>query len=151
MKQRLFSLISVVALSVIIFLNLIILNPPLVAQANLQLAAGGAVQQVKDGVNNAADATDIDLPDGSAESLAGQIINTLLAFLGVFFLILTIYAGFLWMTAGGDEKKTAKSRQILTNAVIGLLIIAVAYLLVNFVIFTLIKVWSHYQWNLFIG
>jgi hypothetical protein len=139
MKKRLFSLISLVAVSSLIFINLITLNQPLTAHANFQLA-NSAVQQVKDGVNNAASAPDIDLPDKSAEELAGNIINTLLAFLGVFFLILTIYAGFLWMTAGGDEKKTTQSRQILTNAVIGLLIIAVAYLLVNFVIFTLIKI-----------
>lgn len=138
MKQRLFSLISLVAVSSLIFINLIIISQPLVTHAQ----ASGAVLEIQNGVNSTADTEGIGLPGGTAESLAGQIINTLLAFLGVFFLILTIYAGFLWMTAGGDEKKTAKARQILTNAVIGLIIIAVAYLLVNFVIFTLIKLHS---------
>lgn len=146
MKQRLFSLISLVAVSSLIFINFIIVNQPLIAQASLQnpnsqlAEASGAVLEVKTGVDEAADTAGIELLGGSAESLAGKIINTLLAFLGVFFLILTIYAGFLWMTAGGDEKKTTKARQILTNAVIGLLIIVIAYLLVNFVIFTLLRV-----------
>jgi hypothetical protein len=39
----------------------------------------------------------------------GKIIRVLLSLVGTIFLALMIYAGFLWMTAAGDEGKIEKS------------------------------------------
>ncbi|MFA6130813.1 MAG: hypothetical protein WC730_00930 [Patescibacteria group bacterium] len=72
--------------------------------------------------------SNMDLP-----SFIGQIIYTLLSFLGIVFLAFTIYAGFLWMTAGGEAEKTKKAQTLLMNAVIGLIIILAAYAITNFV------------------
>lgn len=55
------------------------------------------------------------------------IINTVLAFLGLITLILIIYAGFLWMTASGNEETIKKAQGILKGAIIGLIIVLVAY------------------------
>jgi hypothetical protein len=63
----------------------------------------------------------------------GTIIGYLLSFVGLIFLILVIYGGFEWMVAGGDEAKVTKAKDIFTQAVFGLIFIAAAYLLVNFV------------------
>lgn len=63
----------------------------------------------------------------------GTLIGSILAFVGVIFLIIMIYGGFKWMTSGGsDEAK--KARTLIVNAVIGLVIIAAAYLITNFVV-----------------
>ena len=67
-------------------------------------------------------------------TLIGTIINVLLGFLGVIFLLLTIYAGFLWMTAQGNEEKVEKATGILKTAIIGLVIILAAYSIANFVV-----------------
>ena len=141
MKHRIFSLLSLVAISSLVFLNLFLTLQPTFALEqnslnNQQLAA--AIDTVREGVDGTADAPGIGLPGGEPEQLVGKIINVILAFLGVIFLILTIYAGFLWMTASGEEKKVAKAKGILSSSVTGLVIILAAYLLVNFVIFTLI-------------
>lgn len=64
----------------------------------------------------------------------GSLINVLLGFLGVIFLILIIYAGLLWMTAGGAEDNVKKAKQILLNSVIGLVILLSAYAISQFVI-----------------
>lgn len=64
----------------------------------------------------------------------GAFINVLLGFLGVIFLILIIYAGLLWMTAGGSEDNVKKATQILLNSVIGLVILLSAYAISQFVI-----------------
>lgn len=61
------------------------------------------------------------------------IIRYALGLLGFVFLLLTLYAGFLWMTAGGDESKIEKSKSILTASVIGLIIILLSYSLTTFV------------------
>lgn len=63
-----------------------------------------------------------------------RIINVVLQLLGVIFVILTILAGFQYMTAGGNEEKTKKAVGLLTNAVIGLLIILMAWTITRFTI-----------------
>lgn len=112
---------------------------------NLTMAAEDVVNQIQNGVNETATNVGINSTK-SPEELAGKIINTILAFLGVIFLALTIYAGFLWMTAGGEEKKITTAKGILKSSITGLIIILAAYLLVNFVIFTLIgkNLWAHF-------
>lgn len=66
-------------------------------------------------------------------TIIGNIINVVLGLLGVILLILILYAGFLWMTAGGDDTKIVTAKKILKNAVIGLLIIAAAFAIVRFI------------------
>jgi len=63
----------------------------------------------------------------------GQIVGYLLSFVGLLFLILVIYGGYTWMTAGGNEQEVSKAKSLLTQAVFGLIIVASAYLLVKFV------------------
>jgi len=67
----------------------------------------------------------------------GQLIGVFLGLLGVIFLLLVIYAGFIWMTAQGDPKSVEKARNILLSAVVGLVILLSAYAISNFVIIQL--------------
>lgn len=73
------------------------------------------------------------------EQTLGLLISVLLGVLGIIFLVLTIYAGFLWMTAGGDEKQVAKAKNIIITAVIGLVILLSAYAISSFVLSQLIS------------
>ncbi|QQS60423.1 hypothetical protein IPN41_00340 [Candidatus Falkowbacteria bacterium] len=68
------------------------------------------------------------------EQRVGEIISIFLGFLGVIFLILMIYAGFNWMTAGGEEEQITKARNTIRAAIIGLLIVISAYALSVFII-----------------
>jgi hypothetical protein len=70
----------------------------------------------------------------SLATLVGQIIGALLSLLGVLLVVLVIYAGFLWMTAQGSEDKVKTAKKILTNAVIGMVLIFAAYAITNFVV-----------------
>ena len=58
---------------------------------------------------------------------AARIIRLVLTFLGIIFIALTIYAGFLWMTAAGEKEKIEKAQGIIKASAIGLLIILAAY------------------------
>lgn len=66
--------------------------------------------------------------------LAAKVINILLGFLGIIAVVLIITAGFKWMTAGGAQAKVDEAKKLMTNAVIGLIIILSAWALSNFVI-----------------
>ncbi|MFH1030100.1 MAG: Ig-like domain-containing protein, partial [bacterium] len=61
-------------------------------------------------------------------------IRIFLGFLGVLLVISIMYAGFLWMTAGGEEEKITQSKTILKNSLIGLIIILSSYAIVSFVL-----------------
>jgi len=63
----------------------------------------------------------------------GQIVGSIISFVGVVLMILIIYAGFLWMTASGNEKKTEQAKSILLSAVIGLIIVLSAYAITAFI------------------
>ena len=60
-------------------------------------------------------------------STLGSMVKIALGFLGIIFIILIIWAGYNWMTAGGNEEKISKARNTLIRAIIGLVIIISAY------------------------
>lgn len=57
----------------------------------------------------------------------GKVLNISTTFLGVVFLGLMIYAGFLWMLAWGNEQEVEKAKNIIIAAVIGLVVVLTAY------------------------
>lgn len=63
-----------------------------------------------------------------------NVILVLIGLLGVIFVVLLIYGGFMWLTAGGEESKTKQAQGLIFNAIIGLLIILAAYAIAYFVI-----------------
>lgn len=63
----------------------------------------------------------------------GYLINIAFGLLGIIFVGLTLYAGWLWMTAQGDTKQVDKAKSVLTQAIIGLVILVLAYSITGFV------------------
>lgn len=68
----------------------------------------------------------------------GRVISIGLSMLGIIFIILIIYAGFNWMTAQGDEEKVNKAKNTLKTAIIGLIIVVLAYAIYQFIILKLL-------------
>ena len=68
---------------------------------------------------------------GFIDTFLGQLITIVVSFVGVFFLGLTIYSGFQWMTAGGNEEKVTKARTRVLNGVIGVTIALLAFVITN--------------------
>ncbi len=64
----------------------------------------------------------------------GKVISELLSFLGVIFLILMIYGGYVWMKARGNETDVKRARDIIIDALIGLIIVVAAYAISYFVV-----------------
>ncbi len=71
--------------------------------------------------------------------IAGKIINIALGAVGTIVVILFIYSGFLWMTAAGNEERITKAKRILANAIIGTVIVVMAYAISYFVINQLLR------------
>jgi len=82
-------------------------------------------------VNNGLNGT---LSNSDPRAVIGRIINVALGFLGVIAVGIILLGGFKWMTAGGNEDKTAEARKLLGAGVIGLIIILMAWGIANYVI-----------------
>jgi len=76
---------------------------------------------------------------GSIDSGISSMITVILSFLGVIFLLLMIYGGVLWMIAQGNEKNVDQAKSIITDAIIGLIIVASAYAISFFVLSVVAK------------
>lgn len=99
--------------------------------------AGGLVEK---GLEKAADTAKLG-KETSLPQLIGNIIDYVLGFVGVIFLIMILYGGFLWMTAGGSvsgkentRSKVQKAKDTIVNGIIGLIIVLASYVIVNYVI-----------------
>ena len=70
--------------------------------------------------------------------IIARIIRIIIGFLGIIAVGLIIYAGWLWMSSEGNEEKITKAKQVLKNAIIGLIIILSAFAIATFVLNKLI-------------
>jgi len=70
---------------------------------------------------------------GDLQTIVGTGINAALTLVGLIFMILMVYAGYLWMTARGAEEVATKAKGIITMAIIGLVLVVSAYAITAFV------------------
>jgi len=89
-------------------------------------ATAGHVNAFKSQVNN---------PPGVGffQNRLGQMIGLVLSMVGVIFFILIIYAGITWMLSGGNDQTITKSKDLIINATIGLVIVFAAYAITAYV------------------
>ncbi len=102
----------------------------------LPLAAGAAVDTsvMKNNLDTTAQLGGIQSNQTDLPTIIGNFIKIALSLLGVLLVIFILYAGFIWMTANGDTKKVEKAKEILKQAIIGIVIIFAAYAITSFVI-----------------
>lgn len=84
----------------------------------------------------------IQLTGGGCQPAAGQkvnktlatVVNLLSSIVGVIAVIMIIVSGFKYITAAGDANKVASAKSTLIYAIIGLVVVAMAQVIVRFVI-----------------
>ena len=70
---------------------------------------------------------------GTVGDIISRAIPIIFFVAGIFLLIYLIYGGISMMTSGGDPKKAAGAKAILTNGAIGFTIIFLAYWIVQII------------------
>ena len=78
-------------------------------------------------------------PQQDPKAVIARIVQILLGFLGIIFIILIIWGGIQWMTSGGNDKKIEEAKQRIVNATIGLTIVFVAYSISYFIFKSLMQ------------
>lgn len=106
-------------------------------------AAHTTIAHAQGGCTDANDVLGIDC--GQATGLTAEdpriltvrIINFALTFLGIIGVCIVLYAGFTWMTAGGNDEQVGNAKKMLISAIIGLVIIMVSYSITSYIIWAL--------------
>lgn len=70
----------------------------------------------------------------SVVTVAVNILNGLLALLALLATGYGLYGGFLMVTAGGDEEKVKKGKNIIIQVVLGITVIFLSYSIVNWAV-----------------
>jgi hypothetical protein len=95
---------------------------------NLALAQDFGIEEVSTGLEGSLAETE------DPRIVVGRFIQFALGFLGILVVLLIMYAGFLWMTSGGNEEKITRAKKILFNGIIGLIIILSSWALTTFIL-----------------
>lgn len=75
----------------------------------------------------------IGLGNANLKETVINILQLVLGLLALIAVIMVIIGGFTWLTAGGSEEKVDKAKKIISAAVIGLIIVLLAWAVVIFV------------------
>ena len=113
----------------------------IVSLPGLALAqSSGAIGSVQSGLTATAGAGRLsDFCDGQnatacIANIAGNVVRVALGFTGIILLGYLIYAGFLWMTSGGESDKAKEAMTMIRNAVIGLVILVASFAIASYVL-----------------
>lgn len=67
--------------------------------------------------------------ENSVIVIGGNVLNLILSFVGILFLVMTITGGFIWMTAAGNASKVSTAQKLIVAGIIGLIIVVSAYVI----------------------
>lgn len=98
------------------------------------LLVSRAALAINTGLETTANVAGLSTANVDIATRIGQIIGIALSLVGVVFLVLMVYGGFIWMTAAGDSEKIKKAKGIIINAVIGIIIVLASYAITFFIL-----------------
>lgn len=137
MKQKMFNKIMIFAAFVLAANLVFSFSGPVLADDDPRIFWGGDDQKQYIEQNSG-------LPSGDRindpRRLVAEVIKVILGFLGIIAVIIILYAGFKWMTSGGNEETVGDAKKMLIAGLIGLIIIVLAYVIANFVINQIVEI-----------
>src|SRR5581483_11907527 len=119
-------LLQKITIAIAAFASLLVLSP--------SLALADAQSEIQCGVNSAASGNCNTQPTGDLNDTITSIVNVLTVVVGVAAVIMIIVAGLRYVASAGNPEGAKNARNTILYAVIGLVIVAVAQLIVHFVI-----------------
>jgi len=117
--------------------SLMMVVPAVVIPAVSYAACDNIQQNITTGVNGATGGSGACGASNSTTNLtdaAKNIVNWLSIIVGIVAVIMVIYGGFRYITSGGDSNNVSSAKNTLIYAIIGLVIVALAQVIVHFVL-----------------
>jgi len=122
------------ALFLILGLGLAYSSPAASAQDLFQGSKGEACSAVGASSGGECDQKKLDESSNSLTRILNRIIDILSIIVGIISVIMIIVAGFRFITSGGDSGQISSAKNTLIYAIVGLIIVALAQIIVKFVL-----------------
>jgi hypothetical protein len=95
--------------------------------------------QVQNGANSASGGSDTcsvqtNTNPSDLKSIASRLVNFFSIIVGAVSVLMIIYGGFRYITSGGDSGRVGNAKNTLIYAIVGLIIVALAQVIVHFVL-----------------
>lgn len=120
-----------------ILISLAIIFTSFVSMTSLNLKAATAVDQACKGLTELNSSNNCSSGSSSSvDNLVKNVTNLISYIVGAVAVIVIIFAGFRFITAGGDQNTVSSARNMLLYAIVGLVIAATAQLIVHYAINT---------------
>ena len=116
-----------------IFFSGLLVALSLLVSAQMVLAETGADKATKGLVDTATKGYGVLPAETNLPTIIGKVVGAILAFVGVIFFCLILWAGFGWMLAKGNEEEIGKAKETIFSAVLGLIVILGAYAITKLV------------------
>lgn len=78
--------------------------------------------------------SDVDTGSSNLNNIITDIVNIFSVIVGIVSVIMIIYGGFRYVTSGGDSGNVSSAKNTIIYAVIGLVVVALAQFIVQFVL-----------------
>ncbi len=142
-KERYFMLKKIKNIALALMLPVALAAPLAIAPAAFATELGecsGINTSLSQGINAAnGGQTDCNLGGNSSgpgdlQTIAKRIVNFLSVIVGIVAVIMIIVGGFKYITSGGESGNVSGAKNTLIYAIVGLIIVALAQFIVNFVL-----------------
>ncbi len=122
---------KIIILILAIFGYTALVGQPIALESNQTVhAAINPAQSAKDGIDSIVE-TDKNM---EVDSILKRVTNTMFYLAGIITVIMVIYGGIRFATSAGDPGKAAEAKKTIAYAITGLVIVILAYAIVNFVL-----------------
>lgn len=98
------------------------------------LAATATQNQINQGINDAAGSNQTTSPETTLNSTVTHVVSVLTVVVGVIAVIMIIIAGLRYTASAGNPEAAKEAKNTILYAVIGLVIVAMAQIIVHFVL-----------------
>jgi uncharacterized membrane protein YuzA (DUF378 family) len=129
-----------------IFMALMLFTPLTISSAPVYAASGGGspscgnIDTSKGQVLQGVGLTGSHCDDSQVNQVFRTIVQILSIVVGITSVMVIIYAGFKYITSGGEQGRVANAKSTLLYAIIGLAVAALAQVMIHFVLFQTNKV-----------
>ncbi len=117
--------------SLIIVASLFVTMIPVLASAQVGSTSNSGIDDF--GVEQGSFDGTLQAPDTDLRGAIVLVVQYLLGFLGILMVIIILYGGYVWMTAGANTDRILLAKKIIINATIGLIIILTAFAIVSLI------------------
>lgn len=122
----------------VVFASLALATVPLAVVGTADVSAQEIQKQLKCGTNLDTSGTScndqVDSGTKGINDIVTQVVNIFSVIVGVVSVIMIIYGGFRYVTSGGDSGNVSTAKNTIIYAIIGLVIVALAQFIVQFVL-----------------